>query len=213
MKNSIPHHIPVIPALVKYVRLIAVLRNQPLNFSKIQDLRVFDLDTYHTLITRKSSRHTSRKSALPCNMGSNVKHDLACSGEVEIWWSEGGRSQRWQGNSYTDWFSPHPWPLLTLSERTHLGSAPPKSPAMALLKRLLQLSLAKDPRLCESDFEPPVRDKSRKACAPIKKLDLFQRRLAVGITTQGCLSMIVSMLSCRYSPIVFKILARLSPKN
>ena len=45
MKNSIPHHIPVIPALVKYVRLIAVLRNQPLDFSKIQDLRVFDLDT------------------------------------------------------------------------------------------------------------------------------------------------------------------------
>ena len=47
MKHSIPvpHHIPVIPALVKYVRLIAVLRNQPLDFSKIQDLRVFDLDT------------------------------------------------------------------------------------------------------------------------------------------------------------------------
>ena len=35
----------------------------------------------------------------------------------------------------------------------------------------------------------------------------------LGITTQGCLSMMVSMLSCRYSPIVFKILARLSPKN
>ena len=49
MKTSIPRHIPVIPALVKYVRLImrliAVLRNQSLDFSKIQDLRVFDLDT------------------------------------------------------------------------------------------------------------------------------------------------------------------------
>ena len=44
MKNSIPHHIPVIPALVKYVRLIAVLKIEPLTFSKIQDLRVFDLD-------------------------------------------------------------------------------------------------------------------------------------------------------------------------
>ena len=79
MKNSIPHHIPVIPALVKYVRLIAVLRNQPLDFSKIQDLRVFDLDTYHTLITRNSTRHTSRKIALP---RTNRKHDLACSEEV-----------------------------------------------------------------------------------------------------------------------------------
>ena len=45
MKNSIPRHIPVIPALVKYVRLIAVLKIEPLTFSKIQDLRVFDLDT------------------------------------------------------------------------------------------------------------------------------------------------------------------------
>ena len=45
MKNSIPHHIPVIPALVKYVRWIAVLKIEPLTFSKIQDLRVFDLDT------------------------------------------------------------------------------------------------------------------------------------------------------------------------
>jgi hypothetical protein len=38
-------------------------------------------------------------------------------------------------------------------------------------------------------------------------------QIPLGITTQGCLSMMVSMLSCRYSPIVFKILARLSPKN
>ena len=45
MKNSIPHHIPVIPALVKYVRLVAVLKIESLTFSKIQDLRVFDLDT------------------------------------------------------------------------------------------------------------------------------------------------------------------------
>ena len=45
MKNSIPRHIPVIPALVKYVRLVAVLKIESLTFSKIQDLRVFDLDT------------------------------------------------------------------------------------------------------------------------------------------------------------------------
>ena len=45
VKKSIPHHIPVILALAKYVHLIAVLGNQPLTFFKIQDLRVFDLDT------------------------------------------------------------------------------------------------------------------------------------------------------------------------
>ena len=44
-KNSMPCNIPVIPALVKYVRLIAVLKTQSLDFFKIQDLRVFDLDT------------------------------------------------------------------------------------------------------------------------------------------------------------------------
>ena len=35
----------MIPALVKYVRLVAVLKIESLTFSKIQDLRVFDLDT------------------------------------------------------------------------------------------------------------------------------------------------------------------------
>ena len=45
MKNSIPHHIPVISAFVECVRLIAVLKIESLTFSKIQDLRVFDLDT------------------------------------------------------------------------------------------------------------------------------------------------------------------------
>ena len=44
-KNSMPCNILVIPALVKYVRLIAVLKIEPLDFFKIQDLRVFDLDT------------------------------------------------------------------------------------------------------------------------------------------------------------------------
>ena len=43
--NSVPCNILVIPALVKYVRLIAVLKTQPFDFFKIQDLRVFDLDT------------------------------------------------------------------------------------------------------------------------------------------------------------------------
>ena len=44
-KNSMPCNILVIPALVEYVRLIAVLKTQPLDFFKIQDLRVFDLYT------------------------------------------------------------------------------------------------------------------------------------------------------------------------
>ena len=44
-KNSMPCNILVIPALVKYVRLIAMLKIEPLDFFKIQDLRVFDLDT------------------------------------------------------------------------------------------------------------------------------------------------------------------------
>ena len=46
-KDSMPCNIPVIPALVKYVRLIAVLKTQhvQLDFFKIQDLKVFDLDT------------------------------------------------------------------------------------------------------------------------------------------------------------------------
>ena len=40
-----PCNILVIPALIKYVRLIAVLKTQTLYFFKIQDLRGFDLDT------------------------------------------------------------------------------------------------------------------------------------------------------------------------
>ena len=44
-KDSMPCNILVISALVKYVRLIAVLKAQQLDFFKIQDLRVFDLDT------------------------------------------------------------------------------------------------------------------------------------------------------------------------
>ena len=40
-----PCNILVIPALVKYVRLIAVLKIERLDFFNIQDLRVFDLDT------------------------------------------------------------------------------------------------------------------------------------------------------------------------
>ena len=44
-KDSMPCKILVIPALVKYVRLIAVLKTQWLDFFKIQDSRVFDLDT------------------------------------------------------------------------------------------------------------------------------------------------------------------------
>ena len=51
-KDSMPcnkerrlHNILVIPALVKYVRLIAVLKIEQLDFFKIQDLRAFDLGT------------------------------------------------------------------------------------------------------------------------------------------------------------------------
>ena len=53
-KNPMPHHIPVIPALLECVCWVAVLNNQPLTFSEIQDLRVFDLDTYRSLITRQT---------------------------------------------------------------------------------------------------------------------------------------------------------------
>ena len=44
-KDSVPCNILVIPALVKYVRLIAVLKIESLDLFEIQDLRVFDLDT------------------------------------------------------------------------------------------------------------------------------------------------------------------------
>ena len=44
-KKSMPCNTLVVPALVKYVRLLAVLKIEPLDFFKIQDLRVFDLDT------------------------------------------------------------------------------------------------------------------------------------------------------------------------
>ena len=40
--DSIPCHIPVIPALLGCVRLIAVLKIEPCDFSEIQDLRVFN---------------------------------------------------------------------------------------------------------------------------------------------------------------------------
>ena len=42
-KNSKPCNILVIPSLVKYVQLIAVLKIESFNFSEIQDLKVFDL--------------------------------------------------------------------------------------------------------------------------------------------------------------------------
>ena len=76
-KDSIPCHIiPVIPSLVKYVQLIAMLKIESFNFSKIQDLGVFDLDKQHTLITRISISlgHILRHPALPYT---NKKHDLA----------------------------------------------------------------------------------------------------------------------------------------
>ena len=44
-KDPIPCNILVIPALVKYVRLIVVLEFEPLDFFEIQDLKAFDLDT------------------------------------------------------------------------------------------------------------------------------------------------------------------------
>ena len=59
--------------------MIAVLKIEPLDPFEIQDLMVFDLDTYHTLITRRSKRHIMKKSLLPCNIESNSNHDLACS--------------------------------------------------------------------------------------------------------------------------------------
>jgi hypothetical protein len=43
-----------------------MLKTQPFDFFKIQDLRSFDLDTQHTLTTRKFKRHISRKTLLPC---------------------------------------------------------------------------------------------------------------------------------------------------
>ena len=42
-KDSIPCHNPVIPALVRCVRLIAVLKIEPLDLFEIQDLRVLTL--------------------------------------------------------------------------------------------------------------------------------------------------------------------------
>ena len=50
MKNPIPRHIPMIPALEKCAWNARDLRNATIIFSEIQDLRVFGLDTYHTLI-------------------------------------------------------------------------------------------------------------------------------------------------------------------
>ena len=44
-KLSMPCHIPVIPALLGCVRLIAVLKIEWWDFFEIQDLRAFDLDT------------------------------------------------------------------------------------------------------------------------------------------------------------------------
>ena len=39
------HHMPAISTLFERVRLVSVLKNQPLRLSETQDLRVFDLDT------------------------------------------------------------------------------------------------------------------------------------------------------------------------
>ena len=77
-----PCNILVIPALVKYVHLIVVLKTDQFNFFKIQDLRGFELDTYHTLITRKSNHHISRKTLLPY---ANRILDLACSVWICVW--------------------------------------------------------------------------------------------------------------------------------
>ena len=44
-KDSVPCNNPVIPTLVRCVRLIAVLKIESLDLFEIQDLRVFDLDT------------------------------------------------------------------------------------------------------------------------------------------------------------------------
>ena len=75
-KDSIPCNVPVIPSLVKYVQLIhvAVLRIDSFNFSEIQDLREFDLDTYHTLITRKCFHHILRKPSYPAQTSSMISH-------------------------------------------------------------------------------------------------------------------------------------------
>ena len=44
----------MIPALEKCVWNARDLRNATIIFSEIQDLRVFGLDTYHTLIARQT---------------------------------------------------------------------------------------------------------------------------------------------------------------
>ena len=69
MKNSIPHHIPVISAFVECVCLIAVLRNQPLDSSKIQDL------IHNTLWLQGNRFTTSRgKVPYPAQMHSSISH-------------------------------------------------------------------------------------------------------------------------------------------
>ena len=68
-KNSMPCHTPVISALVGCLELITVLKAQPWDLFKIHDLRIFDLNTQHTLITRQFNSQISRKRLLPCNIG------------------------------------------------------------------------------------------------------------------------------------------------
>ena len=77
-ENSIPCNIPVIPALVRCVQLIAVLKIESWGFFEIQDLRVFDLDidTWHTLITRKFNSVVTSwgKPSYPTQMHSRISH-------------------------------------------------------------------------------------------------------------------------------------------
>ena len=80
-KDSMPCNI--LPALVKYVRLIAVLKTQPLDFFKIQDLRVLTL-IHNILWLQGNSSVTSReKPSYPAQTATMISHVVralaACS--------------------------------------------------------------------------------------------------------------------------------------
>ena len=91
-KNSMPYNIPVVPALVKYVRLIAVLKTQPLDFFKIEDLTKGYLALIHNILRLQgNSTITPRDNpSYPAQTTSWILHVVCCSthagGHLDQFW-------------------------------------------------------------------------------------------------------------------------------
>ena len=75
-------HIPVISALEKCVWNARDLRNATPFLSEIQDLRVFDLDTQHSLKAARSLKRVVRKPDLPRFIGGLIVAALSYVAEL-----------------------------------------------------------------------------------------------------------------------------------